>query len=100
MSSLALPKDYFRLLKEGGEDLFSLGGTSIQGRLYAELAYGYSRKIGDHLSLGARAKLLLGLYGAQYNLSRFNLNVSEAGWQADVDAQLDVTSRSGKMQST
>ena len=100
MSSVAVPKDYFRLLKEGGEDLFSLGGTRLQGRLYAELSYGYSRKIGDHLSLGARAKLLLGLYGADYNLRRFDLNVSEDGWQAQLDAQLDVTSRSGKMQSS
>ena len=100
MSSLAIPKDYFRLFKEGGDDLFSLGGTRLQGRLYAELAYGYSRKIGDKLSLGARAKLLLGLYGADYNLSRFDLDVSEDGWQANLDAQLDITSRSGKMQSS
>ena len=97
MYGLSVPKDYFRLLKLGGEDVFSLTDTRLQGRLYTELAYGYSRKIGDHLRLGARGKLLLGLYAADYRYTRYNLTVSSDSYLMEIESQLDLTNHSGKM---
>lgn len=92
-SRLSVPKDYFRFLKDGGQDLFSFSGTRMEGRLYTELAYGYSRKIGDKLKLGARAKLLMGLYAADYSFERFDLQVSEEIISADIETRLDMTNR-------
>lgn len=99
VAGLSVPKDFFRLLKQGGEDIFSLAGLNVQGRLYAELAYGYSRMIGDRLRLGARTKLLLGLYAADYTFQRFDLQVSGESYQADVQMQLDMTNRFAKLQA-
>lgn len=99
MEAQSLPKDYFRLLKDGGEDLFSMGGTRLQGRFFAEVAYGYSRKIGDHLTLGVRAKLLAGQYAADYGFQRLDLRISDQSWQMNVQSRLDLTSRSGRMQT-
>lgn len=98
-AGLSVPKDFFRLLKQGGEDLFSLAGMNVQGRLYAELAYGYSRKIGDRLRLGARTKLLLGLYAADYTFQRFDLQVNGAYYQADLLMRLDMTDRFVKLRA-
>lgn len=92
-SLLSVPKDYFRFLKDGGEDLFSFAGTRMEGRLYTELAYGYSRKIGDKLKMGVRAKLLLGLYAADYHYDRFDLRVSKESIRADIETRLDMTNR-------
>jgi hypothetical protein len=92
-AGLSVPKDFFRLFKQGGEDLFSLAGMSVQSRLYAELAYGYSRKIGDRMRLGARTKLLLGLSAADYTFQRFDLQVNSEYYQADLQLQRDRTKR-------
>ena len=97
MYGASVPKDFFRLLKQGGEDVFSLADTRLQGRLFAELAYGYSRKIGDHLSLGARAKLLLGLYAADYRYTRYDIAIADGTYQMDIESQLDLTSLTGKV---
>ena len=98
-TQVAVPGDFFRLLKVGGQDTFDLSGTQLQGRLYAELAYGYSRKLADNLTVGARAKLLLGLYAADYHVRRYDLVMNTENATADVDITLDMTSRTGKMQT-
>jgi hypothetical protein len=97
MSGMSVPKEFFRFLKLGGEGLFPLGGTRMQGKLFAELAYGYSRKIGDQLTLGARAKLLVGLYSADFNIRQFDLQVNGESYHAETDAQLDLTSHAAKL---
>ncbi len=100
MYGAAVPKEFFRFLKQGGEEVYSFAGTRLQGQLYAELAYGYSRKIGDKLSFGVRPKLLLGLYAADYKFTRFNIHMTGEGYQMNIETALDLTNRSGKMETS
>ncbi|MBR0500268.1 MAG: hypothetical protein IJJ72_04660 [Bacteroidales bacterium] len=97
---VAVPKDVFRFLKIGGEDAFSFADTRVQGRLYMQLAYGYSRKIGDRLSVGARAKLLAGLYGGEMRFNRFDLRAGGDSYRLDIQSHLDLTNLTGKMMDT
>ena len=72
---MELPGDPFKLLKTGVMESNQMGRLRGQLDLYLELAYGYSRRVGDKLSLGGRLKLLAGLYGVDYNVTRLNLTM-------------------------
>lgn len=90
----SVPKEIFTILKLGTEDTFyDLSGFSLGGNAIVELAYGYSRKLGDFISVGARAKLLVGVESLRYQITRFDMVMSEEKYQATVEADLDFTSR-------
>lgn len=96
----SVPKEIFEIIKKGtGEASYDLGGMRIFGNIYAELAYGYSHKLSDMVSIGARAKLLLGLYSVDYNVTRFDMELNEDEYRANIEADLDLTSRYRKMKT-
>ena len=91
---ISLPGEPFKLIKSGtSPGSQSLGRLRGEGDLYLELAYGYSRRIGDHLSVGGRVKLLAGMYGVDYNVTRLELTMNEQVCQAEVDAELNLTDK-------
>lgn len=90
----SIPKEIFAIAKLGtGEKNYDLGGLSAFGNAYVELAYGYSRQLGDFLSIGARAKLLVGIDALRYRLTRFDLSLSGDAYTANLEADLDLSSR-------
>lgn len=92
----SVPKEIFTFMKLGsGEGSFDMADFRLQGQIMVEAAYGYTRRISDILSVGARAKLLLGMYGGSYNVTRFNLSTTDGAYTADCEAQLELTSRKG-----
>jgi len=90
----SVPKEIFTLLKLGtGDAYYDLSGFSLGGNALVELAYGYSRKLADFISVGARAKVLLGVEALRYQITRFDMVMSEEKYQAAIQADLDFTSR-------
>jgi hypothetical protein len=91
---ISLPGEPFQLLKNGTSvsDL-QLGHLRGEVDLYLELAYGYSRRITDNLSLGGRVKLLAGMYAVDYNATRLQLTMNEQHCQAEIEAQLNFTDK-------
>ena len=93
----ALSKDLFSLLKIGSRtEAYDLGGTMASDRLYAEIAYGCSKKLGDRLTIGARGKLLVGLAAASYSVSSLDVTLGEDRLEASGGTQLLLTDRSFK----
>ena len=88
---VTVPKEIFSLVKLGGESSYDLSNLCGYGNAYAEIAYGNSRRISDKVSIGARAKLLIGIASMRYNVSRFNLEMSESQYTADITTELDMT---------
>ena len=98
--SASVPKEIFTILKLGtGEVSYDLSGINVAGNAVVELAYGYSRKLSDLISVGARAKLLVGIEALRYNVTRFDLTMQEDAYQAQVEADLDLTSRWSKIRA-
>lgn len=98
--SLSIPKEIFEIVKLGtGETTYDLGGMSASGNAIVEVACGYSRKLSDRLSVGARAKLLVGIEALRYNVTRFDMTFTEDAYTADVEANLDLTSRWSKIRT-
>ena len=95
---VTVPKDIFTILKVGnGEGTYGLGGLNLNGSAYAELAYGYSRKLSDIVSLGFRAKLLVGVEAINYNVSQLDLKFDQDDMTMSLDADFDLTSRWSKI---
>ena len=96
--SASVPKEIFSILKLGTDAKnYDLSGMGVAGNAVVELAYGYSRKLSDLISVGARAKLLVGIEALRYNVTRFDLTFSDDVYQAQVEADLDLTSRWSKI---
>lgn len=78
-------KDMFRMMREmngfdiesvaGSKQSYKMGNQSINMNAYAEVGLGFSRRITEKLSVGARAKMLLGLARTEVNIEQFDLNL-------------------------
>jgi hypothetical protein len=58
---------------------YDLGSISLNMLSYNEIAFGVSRAINDRLTIGVRAKLLMGIANINTEKSTFNIFTSETG---------------------
>lgn len=92
MYALSVPGELCMLAKNGTTaGTFDFSRLRAQCDVYAELAYGYSRKLSDVFSIGARVKLLGGFYALDYNVTRLDLSASQSRYQADIEAEMRLT---------
>ena len=92
--SMSAPREAFELLKRGPvRDNYDLSRFGAKGQAYIELAYGYSRRLSDVVSIGGRVKLLAAMYGLSAKVTRFDVQMDDAGYQIAFNADLDVPSR-------
>lgn len=88
-----LPKDIFELFKLGSRDIpYDLTNTAVNAKSYAELSYGYSRRIGEKFSFGGRVKLLAGLASADVAFNKGAVSVNGNNVAYDLDAKLRLSS--------
>lgn len=86
---VALPKDIFRLAKQGVENsTYDLSDLNVRGAGWAEIALGHSRQINEKLRVGATLKLLVGVGSVETNINSAKLQLREDTWVANVDAEL------------
>lgn len=81
----ALSKDMFSMMRTmngfslesiaGTNQNYSLSNQTLNLKAYAEVGLGYSRRITENLTVGARVKVLLGLARAEMNVNKFDLNL-------------------------
>lgn len=97
-----LTKDLFHFMKVGsadGADSWDISdlGARVEARM--ELAYGYSRKFGEKVSVGARVKALMGVARADIAMDKMNLKLNGEEWAvtasgtADFAGVLDVRTK-------
>lgn len=91
---LNLTKDLFSFMKIGSSDgqtswnIADLGAMA-EGRM--ELAYGYSRTIGEHVSVGARVKMLMGLARADIAMDNLDLKLAGDEWAVNAKGNASVS---------
>ena len=59
----------------GKPQSYKMGNQSINMNAYAEVGLGFSRRITEKLTVGARAKVLLGLARTEVNIEQFDLDL-------------------------
>ena len=95
---LSMPKEVFQILKTGtAQSPYDLSSLRAFGNVYAEIAYGYSRRLGDNLSICARLKLLAGLNSVDVVARQFELTTTDEQYILDLDADIDLTNFSKKV---
>jgi hypothetical protein len=90
----AVPGDLYRFLKVGGSDgnpVYDLSSLNLDFTAYSQLAYGFSIKIKDFISLGLRAKFLLGMQTVQSNIDALQLSLQPEKWTLNAGGHI-VTS--------
>ncbi len=57
---------------------------------YAEIALGYSRKVGERLTVGGRVKGLVGLMSAEFNIDKMDVTMDSSQWMASASGTLNL----------
>lgn len=78
-------KDMFTMMRDingfdigefaGSQKKYNMGNQSINMSAYAEVGLGLSRRITEKLTVGARAKVLLGLARTEVNINNFGIKL-------------------------
>ena len=74
-----------------GENSWDISNIGARGMARAELAYGYSRSIGKHLRVGARAKLLFGVIRADIAMDRMRLEMGAERWAVEAQGTMHMS---------
>lgn len=89
-----LPGELFSIAKLGTSAVrYDISNVRTEGNVYFELAYGYARRLSDVVSIGARIKLLAGMYNAGYHITRLDLDVTDEAVRTTFEADLNLTNR-------
>ena len=96
-----LPGNLFRMAKEGLENkTYDLSGLDVQAKAYAEVALGHSHKINDNLTIGAKAKVLIGGAGVTAKLNQADLALNPNGyWDVTADAEIQASVKGLKFET-
>lgn len=94
-SSISIPKEFFQFFFKGMENGekydFGIDKMSIAATIYNEIGGGVSAKIDENLTLGAKAKLLVGYANVSSNLRNLHMTASEDEWQVSGSGNLRIT---------
>ena len=91
----SLPGDIFRFLKVGGSDgntVYDFSNLSLSANVYAQAAYGFSIKIKDFMSVGLRAKFLLGMATLESNMTDLQLSMNQDKWMVNAGGRIVASS--------
>lgn len=93
-AGMNIPGGFFRFMKVGGangETSWDLTDIGLRSSTRLEAAYGYSRSIGENLRIGARAKLLLGVYRADIAMDKMSLEMSSNRWAVSAHGNMHLS---------
>lgn len=89
-----LPKDLFAFIKTGTENgatSWDISNAGIHADTYLELAYGFSRSIGESFRIGGRLKFLMGYAMADVNIDKLHLKMSDELWSATAHGKAEIS---------
>lgn len=91
--SMAIPKDFFKILDAGFPDgsSFDFSPLSVNAQYYRELSFGYSYKFMSKLRVGIHAKVLQGLAAVKTDFDKFDIDVSRESWDFDMDGTVYIS---------
>lgn len=91
-SSVTIPKEFFRLAKGLHEGDYNLDGFNMESDTYLEMAVGFAfpiRILTKEVSIGFRAKGLLGAAHASVDVESMRVSIRDHEWRADLRGRLN-----------
>lgn len=87
-----LPKGLFDCMKDIENKNYNIDNAGAKASAYMEIAAGESRKLNRKITVGAKAKMLIGLLNADIGIDNITLNISgQDTWTANGKAKLNVS---------
>lgn len=87
-----LPKDLFAFVKSSGSSAaWDISNIGLRGNGRLELAYGYQRSFSEHLRIGARLKVLMGLSQAELLVDNLNLTMNSQKWSVKATGHANIS---------
>ena len=87
---ISAPYDLFRFMKQAGNDSYSFDDTKMISRNFVDVSIGHSRKIGENLTVGARAKFLFGLAYANVEFDNMSIVTSDSRWEIAAKGEAEI----------
>ena len=90
-----VPKDLFRLMKEGmtqPTNHYDLKNFGIEQVNYMQAALGYSRDINSKIRVGVTAKLLMGISAEKINYNKFDVMLSDSEYKIRAEGSAEIMS--------
>lgn len=93
-----IPKEMFRYLRTinstdfswGTQDNFEINNEQLRLNSYIEVGVGYSRTINDRLTIGGKAKLLLGAGNLNLKINQLHISGKSMGDDSEFELQSDA----------
>lgn len=89
--ALRADKTLFDLLKDVENKHYQLADSRMETSIYAEVSAGESRNLNEHWTVGAKAKLLVGLNYLDAHLDRMDVDLDQRRWIAEGQATMYIS---------
>ncbi len=97
--NLSMPYEMVEFFKTAPAES-TIKDLNIYMESYVETSFGYSRQLlDDKLTVGARAKVLLGLMNAEFNIDRMDVSMNATEWKADASGTFDLNASGMTMEA-
>lgn len=87
---MSLPYDMLRFMKNTGNGEYNFSDMNLRTRNFADLSLGHSRKITGSLTIGLRAKFLLGLAYANVSFDEMSIKANGERWEIMAKGNADI----------
>lgn len=89
-SAIRVDDSMFNLLKDVKNKHYRVTDTRLDASVYAEIALGESRKLDEHWTVGAKAKLLVGINHLDMDVESLDVDLYQNEWIADGQVTMHV----------
>lgn len=91
---LDLPYGLFEVTKDLANKNYNIGNANVNAQLFTEVALGHSHQINEHLQLGGKLKLLLGMARMNVELNQINISLEDENqWTVAAEAHAEMNIR-------
>lgn len=98
--NVRIDRGLFDVMKDIENRKYRVENTNIVSSGSLEFAYGESRKIDSRLTVGAKAKLLVGLMNLEADINRLDIGLEQSEWIAQGKATLNASGLNYKKKMT
>ena len=97
---MTIPGDIFKFMKVGASDgnaVYNLSNLGASANLYAQLAYGFSRRFKDKFNIGIRVKALMGVASIRSDINDLSLKMDKDQWVVNANGSAQFSSIPAKL---
>lgn len=90
-NTMGIPDEFFKFMKDPSETVYNMKNLGMTSTSYVEVALGHSHEINSQWTVGAKAKVLVGLAKLTAKIDNMKVTMQEDKWSIEpIGGQLNV----------